>query len=65
MMGQTIWFSKYHPEKLPSAIERYQNEVKRVVGVLEIELSKPGNKSWLVGDRITVAVSSKGFWWVC
>ena len=57
IQGQAVWFSKYHAEKLPSAIERYVNELKRVLGVLEIELSKPENKGWLVGDRITVAVS--------
>lgn len=41
-----------HPEKLPSAIERYSNEVKRVLGVLEQSLR---GKQWLVGDKSTYA----------
>ena len=41
-----------HPEKLPSAIERYSNEVKRVLGVLEQSLR---GKQWLVGDKCTYA----------
>lgn len=28
-------FNVLHAEKLPSAIERYSNEVKRILGVLE------------------------------
>lgn len=41
-----------HPEKLPSAIERYSNEVKRVLGVLEQSLQ---GKQWLVGNKCTYA----------
>jgi glutathione S-transferase len=43
---------RYHPEKVPSAIERYQKEMLRVLGVLESVLSK---QPWLVGDKMTVA----------
>lgn len=43
---------RYHPEKIPSAIERYQKEVLRVLGVLNDVLSK---QEWLVGDKCTVA----------
>ncbi|EKM51819.1 uncharacterized protein PHACADRAFT_262181 [Phanerochaete carnosa HHB-10118-sp] len=50
--GQVGWFTFYHPEKVPSAVERYRNETKRVFGVLESVLSK---QEWLVGDRLTVA----------
>ena len=50
--GQAAWFSWLHPEKVPSAIERYQNEIKRVWGVLESILSK---QEWLVGGKPTVA----------
>ncbi|EKM53750.1 uncharacterized protein PHACADRAFT_211405 [Phanerochaete carnosa HHB-10118-sp] len=50
--GQVGWFNLYHPEKVPSAVERYQNEIKRVLGVLESVLSK---QEWLVGGRPTVA----------
>ena len=50
--GQLIWFMRYHKEQVPSAIERYAGEVRRVFGVLESVLSK---QEWLVGDKITVA----------
>ncbi|GKZ38570.1 glutathione S-transferase, nitrogen catabolite repression regulator [Aspergillus brasiliensis] len=32
--GQCGWFNVLHPEKLPSAIDRYVREVHRVLGVL-------------------------------
>ena len=50
--GQVVWFTIYHPEKVPSAVERYRNEIRRVVSVLESVLSK---KEWLVGGRPTIA----------
>lgn len=50
--GQAGWFLLYSPEKIPSAIERYRNEIRRVLGVLESVLS---NREWLVGDKATVA----------
>ena len=50
--GQSSWFQKLHPEKIPSAIERYNNEIKRVFGVLDAVLSK---QKYLVGDKVTIA----------
>ncbi|KAI0356332.1 glutathione S-transferase C-terminal-like protein [Trametes cingulata] len=50
--GQAFWFLKYHPENLPSAIERYQKETVRVYTVLEGVLSK---QEWLVGGKPTIA----------
>ncbi|KAI0829863.1 glutathione S-transferase C-terminal-like protein [Trametes gibbosa] len=50
--GQAFWFLKYHQEKIPSAIERYQKEAQRVFTVLEGVLSKDG---WLVGGKPTIA----------
>ncbi|KDQ49758.1 hypothetical protein JAAARDRAFT_42596 [Jaapia argillacea MUCL 33604] len=50
--GQGFWFKMYHAEKIPSAIERYQNEAKRVIGVLDGVLSK---SEWLVGNKYTIA----------
>ncbi|KAH9919705.1 glutathione S-transferase C-terminal-like protein [Fomitopsis serialis] len=50
--GQAAWFKLWHPEKLPSAVERYQQEVIRVLGVLEGVLSK---QDWLVGGKCTIA----------
>ncbi|KAI0633643.1 glutathione S-transferase C-terminal-like protein [Trametes polyzona] len=50
--GQAFWFLKYHQEKVPSAIERYQKEAQRVYTVLEGVLSK---QEWLVGGKPTIA----------
>lgn len=50
--GQAAWFLNYHPEKIPSAIDRYKDEIKRVFGVLESVLSK---QEWLVGNKYTFA----------
>ncbi|KAK8078921.1 hypothetical protein PG994_002728 [Apiospora phragmitis] len=46
-------FVNLHPEKLPSAIDRYTKQVTRVLGVLEGWLD---GKDWLVGDKMTYAV---------
>jgi glutathione S-transferase len=32
--GQAAWFKKFHPEKLPSAVDRYVREINRVTGVV-------------------------------
>ncbi|VBB71880.1 Putative glutathione S-transferase [Podospora comata] len=54
--GQCGWFQHLHAEKIQSAIDRYSNEIKRVLGVLEIVLSKKGEyEQWLVGDKMTYA----------
>ena len=45
-------FNLFHPEPLPSARERYNNEIKRVVRVLDSHLS---DRTWLVGDKCTYA----------
>ncbi|TCD64428.1 Glutathione S-transferase 2 [Steccherinum ochraceum] len=50
--GQAAWFSYFHAEKLPSAIERYHKEIKRVLGVLESVLSK---QQWLAAGKFTIA----------
>ncbi|KPI37600.1 Glutathione S-transferase 2 [Cyphellophora attinorum] len=50
--GQATWFQVFHPEKLPSAIERYQNEIARVNWVLDTYLQ---DHEYLVGDKVTVA----------
>jgi glutathione S-transferase len=38
MMGQANVFFRYFPEKLPAAIDRYQNECRRLYEVLEAQL---------------------------
>ncbi|KAJ5808508.1 hypothetical protein N7474_009777 [Penicillium riverlandense] len=61
--GQAYWFKKAHPEKLPSAIERYVNEAKRVTGVLDKWLAQQketyqgdiGEGPWLVGNKLSYA----------
>lgn len=52
--GQAAWFGNFHHEQLPSAIERYQKEVERVVSVIDLHLSRTGSQ-YLVGDKCTIA----------
>ncbi|HEX7953082.1 MAG TPA: glutathione S-transferase N-terminal domain-containing protein [Burkholderiales bacterium] len=47
MQGQANVFFRYFPERLPAAIARYQNEVKRLYGVLDRQLE---DSEWLVDD---------------
>ncbi|KAK9319141.1 glutathione S-transferase Ure2-like protein [Lipomyces orientalis] len=58
--GQAAWFKRFHPEQLPSAIERYTKEINRVTGVLEGHLAKQkvdadNNGPWLVGNKLSYA----------
>ncbi|KAK4220868.1 putative glutathione S-transferase [Podospora fimiseda] len=54
--GQCGWFQHLHPEKIQSAIDRYANEIKRVLSVLETVLSaKFTDEQWLVGNKMTYA----------
>lgn len=41
-----------HAEKIPSAIERYNDQLRRVLGVLDGWLA---TRKWLVGDKMTYA----------
>jgi GST-like protein len=47
MMGQAGVFSRYFEPKLPAAIERYQNETRRLFGVLDGRLAEV---EYLAGD---------------
>lgn len=47
MQGQANVFNRYWPEKIPSVIERYQNETARLFGVMNAALSA---RPWLAGD---------------
>ena len=60
-MGQGVWFIKYHPEKLPTAQERYVQETRRIIGVISKALE---GKDWLVGDKCTYADLSFIAWFV-
>ena len=55
-------FNVFHPEKLPTAQERYGHELKRVVGVLDGYLK---GKNWLVGDKCTYADLAFVMWNAC
>jgi glutathione S-transferase len=67
--GQASWFKKFHPEKVPSALERYVKEINRVTSVLEGHLSRQKQLTgtakdgpWLVGNRYTYADLSFVSW---
>ena len=47
MQGQANVFFRYFPEKIPAAIERYQNETKRLYTVLDNQLTI---EEYLAGD---------------
>ena len=52
MFGQFGHFYKYAKEKIPYGIERYQTEVKRLLGVLEKRLQ---SREFLIGEEYTIA----------
>lgn len=47
MMGQTNVFFRYFPEKIQPAIDRYQNETRRLLGVLNARLE---DREYLAGE---------------
>ena len=47
MMGQANVFFRYFPERIQPAIDRYQNESRRLFEVLDRRL---GDAEWLAGD---------------
>ncbi len=47
MMGQANVFFRYFPEKIQSAIDRYQNEGRRLFEVLDTRLA---DNQWLAGE---------------
>jgi GSH-dependent disulfide-bond oxidoreductase len=47
MMGQANVFFRYFPEKIEAAIQRYQNESRRLFEVLDARLAQV---PWLAGD---------------
>ena len=62
--GQAAWFKKFHPEHIPSALDRYVKEVNRVCGVLEgwlvqqkekYSATASGDGPWLVGGKMSYA----------
>lgn len=50
-----VWYFKFaHPEKLPSTIKKFQDEVVDVYTILENVL-KESEEDWLVSDKPTLA----------
>jgi GST-like protein len=47
MMGQANVFTRYFPEELPSVIDRYRRESRRLFEVLDRRLA---DREWLAGD---------------
>ncbi|KAE8148741.1 glutathione S-transferase Ure2-like protein [Aspergillus avenaceus] len=50
--GQAVWFKRYHPERVQSAVDRYVGEIKRVSRVLDKWLE---TREWLVGNKLSYA----------
>lgn len=59
MMGQANVFHRYLPERIPVAIERYQNECRRLFEVLDTRL---GQAQWLAGDEYSIADIANWCW---
>jgi glutathione S-transferase len=52
--GQKGWFQLMHPEKVQSALDRYDKEIERVTGVIDYHLNKQAT-DYLVGNDVTYA----------
>src|SRR3546814_9519066 len=52
MMGQANVFYRYLPEKIPTAIDRYRNECRRLFAVLDTRLA---DVEWLAGAEYSIA----------
>lgn len=59
MMGQANVFYRYFPKKIPEAIERYQNEGRRLFEVMNNQLA---NNKYLAGDEYSIADISTFTW---
>ncbi len=59
MMGQANVFYRYFPEKIQAAIDRYQNESRRLFEVIESRLSE---SEWLAGNEYSIADIANWCW---
>ena len=59
MMGQANVFYRYAPEKIPYAIERYQRESLRLLGILDHRLA---DNEYVAGDFFSIADMSIWPW---
>jgi glutathione S-transferase len=64
MMGQANVFFRYAPEKIPYAIERYQRESMRLLGILDARLAE---NDYLAGDYSIADIANfawaRGYEW--
>ncbi|CCD25699.1 glutathione peroxidase NDAI_0F03810 [Naumovozyma dairenensis CBS 421] len=60
MIGQALHFSYFHSQKIPSAIERYTDEVRRVYGVVEMALAERREAVVMEMDTDNAAAYSSG-----
>lgn len=54
MQGQANHFTRYAPETIEYGVKRYQNETRRLYGVLEKHL-KETKQDYIVGNKCTIA----------
>ena len=54
MQGQANHFFRYAPEKIQYGIDRYQNETRRLYGILDKHLAN-SQSGFIVGDHISIA----------
>jgi glutathione S-transferase len=59
MMGQANVFYRYWQEKIPPVIDRYQNESRRLLEVLDGRLTQ---SQYLAGDDYTIADIANWCW---
>lgn len=59
MMGQANVFYRYFPEKIQPAIDRYQNECRRLFEVLDRRL---GESTYLAGENFSLADIANWCW---
>ncbi len=58
---------RYAPEKIPYAINRYVNETKRLLSMIDSRLAEQAEKKieggpWMVGDRMSIADIASFSW---
>lgn len=59
MMGQANVFHRYFPERIEKVVARYQNESRRLLGVLDQQLAQ---HRFVAGDDFTIADIANWTW---
>jgi len=52
--GQKAWFTLYHQDKIESCLDRYGNEIRRILSVINAHLKKSG-RQYLCGESCSYA----------